>query len=430
MVKDNLIQKIFFQYLTNTSWMMVEQILRIISGLFIGVWVARYLGPEEFGLLSYAIAFSAIFGGIAKLGLDSIIVREIVNKPHMKEAYLGTAFWLKLTGAIGVICLIVAILPFLENNTYTNVLILIVSTSYLLQCFEVVDFYFQSQVRIKLVSICKIIQLLLSSVIKIYLIKSHSSLILFVSVVVFDSFSLAICYACAYIWSEKINFYKRFDFSIARSLINDSWPLILSAMVVMMYMRIDQIIINKILNSYQLGLYSGAIRLIEILYIPASITIKSLSPYFLRKNINNEYFAYAVLSQIIFIIGVVLAAISVCCSHFFYLKIFGISYVKSSEYFNWLTISLLFFYLSVPFSSYFVKYGLLKFQLFITVVSLIINIVLDLFLIPKYGVKGAIFSTIIARACTSLSIYMVDKKLFFVQLKSCLFLNLGKVNKL
>jgi len=66
----------FIRYFKNTSWMMAEQFLRIIAGLLVGIWVARFLGPEQFGLFSYVLAFTAIFGGIAKLGLDGIMVRE------------------------------------------------------------------------------------------------------------------------------------------------------------------------------------------------------------------------------------------------------------------------------------------------------------------------------------------------------------------
>lgn len=78
----------FRRYAANTSWMMAEQMLRIIAGLLVGIWVARYLGPQQFGLFSYVLAFTAIFGGIAKLGLDGIMVRELVNHPEKRDTVL------------------------------------------------------------------------------------------------------------------------------------------------------------------------------------------------------------------------------------------------------------------------------------------------------------------------------------------------------
>ena len=74
----------FRRYFANTSWMFAEQILRMIAGLLVGIWVARYLGPEQFGVFSYAIAFAAIFGSIAKLGLDGIVVRDLVREPDQR----------------------------------------------------------------------------------------------------------------------------------------------------------------------------------------------------------------------------------------------------------------------------------------------------------------------------------------------------------
>ena len=106
---------------------MAEQILRILAGLFVGIWVARYLGPEQFGLFSYVLAFTALFGGIAKLGLDGIVVRELVNHPERRGIYLGTAFWLKFIGAIFVMGVLAAIVPFTSNDSVTNSFIFIIS---------------------------------------------------------------------------------------------------------------------------------------------------------------------------------------------------------------------------------------------------------------------------------------------------------------
>ena len=159
------------KYLFNTSWLLIEQVLRIISSLFIGIWLARYLGPEQFGLLSYSMGYIAILTGVTKLGLDSIIVRELISNSNDKDAYLGTAFWLKLISAIFSILLLLFILP---NNSFrdSNYLIIILSFTFIFQSFEVIEFYFQSQVYGKLTSICKISQLIIGSLIKIYLLVS------------------------------------------------------------------------------------------------------------------------------------------------------------------------------------------------------------------------------------------------------------------
>ena len=110
----------FGRYFLNTSWMLGEKILRIVAELFVGIYVARYLGPEQFGVFSYAIAFVALFGAIAKLGLDGIVVRDLVNHPNKRDIYLGTAFWLKLTGALLTLITLAIAVQFTSNDATTT----------------------------------------------------------------------------------------------------------------------------------------------------------------------------------------------------------------------------------------------------------------------------------------------------------------------
>lgn len=125
------------RYFFNTAWTAAEQILRIVAGLLVGIWVTRYLGPEKFGNFSYALAFVAIFGGIAKLGLDGIVVRDLILEPSKRDIYLGTAFWLKVFSAIVTLSIITIATIFTSNNQLTNLYILIVASGIIFQSFEV-----------------------------------------------------------------------------------------------------------------------------------------------------------------------------------------------------------------------------------------------------------------------------------------------------
>lgn len=140
------------RYFANTSWLFAEKVLRMIVGLFVGIWVARYLGPEQFGLFSYAQSFVALFAAIATLGLDGIVVRELVKDENRRDELIGTSFWLKLMGAIAVLLLLAIAINFTSNDHYTNVLVFIIASATIFQAFNVVDFYFQAQVLSK---ICK-----------------------------------------------------------------------------------------------------------------------------------------------------------------------------------------------------------------------------------------------------------------------------------
>ena len=128
----------FIKYLKNTSWLIAEKILRITVGFIVGIWVTRYLGPERFGLFSYAQSFVGLFLPIATLGLDGIIVRDIVNANNKMEEIISTAFLLKLAGAIIAFLLIIIAINFTLNDRYTNILIFIISGSIILQAFNVI----------------------------------------------------------------------------------------------------------------------------------------------------------------------------------------------------------------------------------------------------------------------------------------------------
>ena len=106
----------FKKYFTNTSWLMAEKIFRSAVLLVVGVYVVRYLGPERFGLLSYAMSFVSLFLPVAMLGLDGIVVRELVKDESRKNELLGTAFFLKLTGGF----LVLAVLYIAQYDQYDD----------------------------------------------------------------------------------------------------------------------------------------------------------------------------------------------------------------------------------------------------------------------------------------------------------------------
>ena len=390
----------FIRYFKNTSWTMAEQFLRIIAGLFVGIWVARYLGPEQFGLFSYVLAFTAIFGGIAKLGLGGIMVRELVNYPEKRDTYLGTAFWLKFIGAFIVMGLMVAIMPFTSNDSQTNLFIFIITAGLIFQSFEVVEFYFQSQVMAKIVSICKVAQLGLSSAIKIYLVITQAELLSFVLVTAFDALSLAVSYAIAYrLKKDHPPFYKHFTLSIAKQLLKDSWPLIFSAIVVMIYMRIDQIMIKEMLGEYEVGIYSAAVRLSEAFYFIPMLITASLFPAILNAKKQSEELYHQRLQKLYSLmvwIAISIALPMTFLSDWLIFFLFGQSYQEAGQVLMIHVWASIFVFLGVASSKWFLAENLQKLTFVNTSVGAIINVILNLILIPDFGVLGAAYTTLIS----------------------------------
>ena len=193
----------FMKYFKNTSWLFAEKVLRMAVGLFVGIWVARYLGPERFGLLSYAQSFVGLFTAFAALGLDGIVVRELVKDSTKENELIGTAFWLKVMGAFAVLVVLAFAVRFTSNDHFTNVLVFIIASATIFQSFNVVDMYFQSKVLSRYVVFANIFSLFCSSIVKIVLILLHAPLIYFAWVILFDSIVLALGFIYFYLKRNK-----------------------------------------------------------------------------------------------------------------------------------------------------------------------------------------------------------------------------------
>jgi len=279
------------KYFYNTSWMFAEQMLRMIAGVLVGIWVARYLGPEQFGIFSYALAFTAIFSSIAKLGLDSIVVRDLVNEPDKRDIYLGTAFWLKLIGAFITLGIVALATLFTSNDSTTNVYIFIIASGMIFQSFEVIDFYFQSKVLSKFVSLCKITQLILSSALKLYFVLTAADLVWFVIVTLIDQVTLAVTLSITYKYQKIGRFYSYFDLTIAKKILINSYPLIFSSLIVIVHMQVDRIMIKEMLGEREVGLFSAAARLSEVFhFVPIIIAASFFSAAVNAKKISEKLY--------------------------------------------------------------------------------------------------------------------------------------------
>jgi O-antigen/teichoic acid export membrane protein len=420
------------RYFRNTSWMLAEQLLRMIAGLFVGIWVARYLGPAQFGVFSYALAFTTIFTGFAKLGLDGIVVRELIKYPDDKYVYLGTAFWLKFFGGIFAL-VIVAVFIFFTGNTEVNQFIFIITAGLVFQGFEVIDFYFQSMVLAKFVSICKVIQLAISSIVKIYLVLTKAELIYFVWVSLFDQITLAVSLLAAYQYKNSAVFFRIFDLKIAKSLLKDSWPLMLSALVIMIYMRIDQIMIKEMLGEHDVGIYSAAVRLSEVWYFIPVIITTSLFPAIIKaKEVSAEIYLQRMQLLYTFVVwlAIGIASFMSFISNWLVVFLYGESYRLASQVLMIHIWTSVFVFLGVSSGKWLLNENLQHLAFFRTFYGLLINVALNYFLIQKYGINGAALSALVSQCFAAYlsdlfnkktinSFFMKSKALFFFRIKQC-----------
>lgn len=402
------------RYIVNTSWLFAEQILRIIAGLLVGVYVARYLGPEKFGLFNYALAFVALFASLAKLGMDGIIVRELVNAPAKRDAYLGTAFWLKIIGAILAGVAIAIAVAISGNDPTTNLYIGIIASGLVFQSFEVVDFYFQSRVLSKYVSICKLSQLLLSSLLKLYFVAVNADLFWFVLVSLVDQASLAVALAYAYSKQKLGVFYTQFDKAVAKELLLSAKPLIIAGVMVSVYSSIDRIIIKELLGAREVGLYAAATGLTTVLYFVPTLIANSLFPAILsakqqsedlynkRLSLLYKYSLYFGFLVCLFVSTFAAPIISI---------LYGERFAESSgvlqiHIWNFLLISF-----SAIFSKWLLTENLQHVSPLLTFIGMSLNIILNFIFIPLVGVRGAALAVVLGQLITFVLTFAIHNQL-------------------
>ena len=400
--------------------------LRIFSGLFVGVWVARYLGPELFGIYSYAVSFVALFGAIANLGLQTIVVRELLNKPEQQEQIMGTSFYMQIIGAAVVTLIISIILPFTSNDLTTNAYILIISSGLIFQSFQVIDYYFQSQVLSKHVSICRLIQLVGSSMLKIYFVMADAELIYFVVITLIDNVTLAITLSFAF-WKHRGKpFYNYFDVIKFRYLLKESWPLVISGLVIMIYMKIDQIMIKEMMDSTAVGVYSAAVRLSEAWYFVPMLVSQSLFPAILSaKKVSESLYKLRLqrLLNLMMWCSIAVAAVFTFASEYIVNFLYGSSYegagiILSIQVWAGIAVSS-----GVVSSNWFVIEGLQKFSMYRTSAGAVSNIILNLILIPQFGIVGSAVATLFSQLIASvlLNAFFSNTRLIFILQMKAIF---------
>jgi O-antigen/teichoic acid export membrane protein len=385
----------FMRYFANTTWMFGEQVLRMLAGLFVGIWVARYLGPNQFGVFSYSLAFVSMFTCLAKLGLDSVLVRNLVNEPQKRDVYLGTAFWLKLAGALLMLIIIALTLLLMGNDSTTNLYIIIIASGIIFQSFEVIDFYFQSKVLSKFVSLCKITQLVISSIIKIYLVMTSADLFWFVFVSLIDQITLALTFYVAYRCQKNGNFYNKFDLCLANKILKECWPLLISGFTISIAMRLDQVIIGKIVGLKDVGMYSVAVKLSEVFIVIGTVVSQSYFPRLISLSSRKFEKEFILITRYMFYFLFIGAFVIALFSSVVVKLTFGEKFTDSSILLSVLIFSIPLTYISIVSSNYLIKYGFHKEILIRQLVGLAINILINLALIKKYGALGAAIATVI-----------------------------------
>ncbi len=397
--KINFSSSSFKRYFANTSWLFFERIFRILISFVVIIYVVRYLGPKDFGLYSYVISFMWLFASISTLGLEAITVREIIKQPDRKDEIIGTVFTLRLWGSISAALMIAVTLLIIGEELYTSILIIVASAAFIFQSFSAIEYYFRAVVKAKYNAYALLASVIFSSALKIILILLKAPLIYFIAAFTFEYFVLAIGLVSVYKSNKHKILNWRYSKAISKSLLKDSWPLALSGIVVMIYMKIDQVMIKNMMEEEAVGFYAAAVRLCEAWYFIPVTLCNSIFPAIVNaKNVSEEFYKNRMqkLYDLLAWIAIGIAVPVTLFSDEIIYVLFGREFSQAAPVLTiyiWAGIAI---FLGVASSQYLINENLTKLAFFRSSIGMVFNVVLNLILIPIYGIIGSAIATLIS----------------------------------
>lgn len=374
-------------------------------GLFVGVWVARYLGVEQFGTLNFASAFVALFSTLSTLGLPGLVIRSLTHEPEKRNEILGTTFWLQVLGGIvGLILSVSTILLFRREDPLTVSLVATLGSAGIFQAFDTIDLWFQSQVQSRYTVVAKNTAFLIFAVVKVGLINLGAPLIAFalatVAEVVVGALGLLLGYR-----SQGHSLLKwRWNTALAKDLLKESWPLLLSGLTIMIYMRIDKIMLGQMVTSESVGLYSAAAQISEVWYfIPMSLAASVAPSIYAAKQIGQGPYLQRLkkLISTLTLVSIAFAIPIALLSQPIILVIFGPEFIQSAPILSVHIWASLFVFTGVATGPWFIAEGLTHLSFRRTLMGALVNVILNLVFIPIYGGVGAAIATLVSQAIAS-----------------------------
>ncbi|MDY0384090.1 flippase [Trichlorobacter sp.] len=381
----------------NTLWLFSDRLVRMGVGLVVGVWIARYLGPEGYGLLSFAGSYVMLFSALALFGLEALVVRELVNDAANRAAILGTSFLIRLaSGVLAYLLAVATILVLRPGDSLALLLVALLGSSLLFQASEVVDLWFQSRVASRYTVMVRIAAFLVSSAAKLACVLAGASL----TAIAIATAVEALLVACGLVFvylrkAERLSSW-RWDGVRFRSLVRSAIPMVLSGVVLMIYLRIDQVMLGALTSEAEVGFYAAAVRISEVWYFVPAAIVSSLFPRIVELRATDQaQFEQQLqrLYNLLAFLGYAVALPVTLLAPWLVQLLFGSAYQPSAPLLAVLIWAGLFANLTVARNAHFIALDWGRAQLWTASTGAIANILLNLLLIPRYGAMGAAGAT-------------------------------------
>lgn len=387
----------------NVAWAMLGKAVAMLSVLFVGVLVGRYLGPEQYGLMHYVISFVAIFEVLSEFGLSNIEIREMAREPGHRDAIMGTCFALRTMLAVVAYLLLLGIVSWAEGDPYTRKVIMAYGLCLFTFPFHVARNYFTSIVKNEYVVKTQIARTMVGALIKIILLWRKMSLTWFILAAGFDFVLLAAGYAQSY--RTQVGSFRSWRFEPKRIpfILAESFPLLLSGAAVVIYQRIDQVMIKHLVSKGGVGYFATAgLFLNVVLFLPV-VLVQTVSPLLVRIHQNNlEAYRRKALEVVggVTWLAILLSLGVTICAPWLIGWTYGEKYAAAIPILQvliWKTVGMA---LSSSAGHLIIIEGIQKWAVIRNLLGCLTCIGLNWVILPRYGVVGAAWVTLVTVAVT------------------------------
>ena len=392
---ENNLKKVF----KNSSWIIFGQIFQMLLSFLVGAYTARYLQPENYGLINLGLSNVTIFSSISSLGIEGILINEMINNPNEEGTILGTSIVLRVISSILSIISLICFFAITGFNTPEMAMITIIqSFSLLFNVYEWIEYWFQSKLLSKYAVISRIVSAVVVALVRVIFIHFNLSVLYFAIVQIFNTFS---CFILLYILFRKNSSLRlSFNKDYVKILSKKGFPFLLSSLCIILYARMDKIMIGYFLPEAYVGFYTAAVTLSELVnFIPQSI-ITSVRPVIFEsaKEGSTKYKRRIVqLYCVVFYFCLLVGLCIFIFSDWIIDLVYGVEYIKASTSFKVLSFANIFSILGVARTILLVCQNRMTYLKNFTFLGSLTNLVLNIILIPMYGITGSAIATFITQ---------------------------------
>lgn len=387
---------------TNSSWLIGNTIFSMVIGVFITAIVARYFGAEKYGQFNYALSFTALFSTFSTLGLPMLTVKAIVDKEYEEGTILFTSMVIRSIGGLLLTIVGFIIIRLLEpNDKVVQILVLIMSITMIIKALAAIEYWMEAHQKAKVSSIIRMALYIVTVLLKLVVVFTGGNLYHYAMVYLIDAVIVGTALVFAYFRIREDISPWRFDFKYAKEILLKSWYLIISGLMGTLYMRIDQVMLGHMMsNKTELGVYSAAVAVSGMWYFVPLAVIGSFKPVIMQRKKTDEVSYLKTMQMLYCLIAWMSILFSVGILLFSKLIIAILYGPEFSEAASILSISIwagTFAVLGSARSVWLITEGLQRYTMVYTVFGFIVNLVLNLILIPKIGAYGAAVATLVAQ---------------------------------